>query len=54
LKQLVNQSSFGKQPKNNMKATEDFLEVVIFAHIIVAAKSVKANVTATHTWPKAS
>jgi len=32
-----------------MKATEDFLELVIFAHIIVAAKNVKANVTATHT-----
>jgi len=32
-----------------MKATEDFLELVIFAHVIVAAKNVKANVTAIHT-----
>ena len=38
LKQVVNQTSFGKEPKNNMKATEDFLEVVLCSHILAAAK----------------
>ena len=37
LKELVNRTSFGKNPKNNMKATEDFLEVVLFAHVIAAS-----------------
>ena len=37
LKQLVNRTSFGKEPKHNMKATEDFLCVVLFSHIIAAA-----------------
>ena len=34
LKQLINNMvSFGKIPKNNMKATESFIEVVLFAHV---------------------
>lgn len=40
LKQVVNRTSFGKTPKHNMKAAEDFLEVVLFAHVIAAAEEV--------------
>ena len=49
LKQLAHRSSFGKQPKNNMKATEDFLEVVVFAHITAATKNLKTTLTAPLT-----
>jgi len=38
LKQVVNWTSFDKEPKNNMKATEDFLEVLLCSHILAAAK----------------
>ena len=38
LKLLVNRSSYGKVPKYNMKNTEDFLETVLNAHILTAAK----------------
>ena len=38
LKLLVDRSSYGKVPKNNMKNTEDFLETVLNAHILAAAK----------------
>ena len=38
LKQLINRTSFGKIPKNNMKATESFIEVVLFAHVIAASE----------------
>lgn len=38
LKELVNQTSFGGNSKNNMKATESFFEVVLYAHIIAASK----------------
>lgn len=38
LKQVINRTSFGKIPKNNMKAAEDFLEVTLCAHVITAAK----------------
>ena len=37
LKELVNRTSFGNNPKNNMKATESFFEVVLFAHVIAAS-----------------
>jgi len=37
LKQLVHHTSFGKKPKNNMKTSEDFLELVITAHVITAS-----------------
>ena len=40
LKQVVNCTSYGKIPKNNMKATEDFLETVLHAHILTAAKQI--------------
>ena len=32
--------SFGKAPKHNMKAAEDFLEVVLYAHVLSATKQV--------------
>jgi len=38
LKQVVNRTSFGKEPKHNMKATEDFMETVLCSHILAAAK----------------
>ena len=37
---MINRTSFGKIPKHNMKAAEDFLEVVLFAHVITAAEEV--------------
>ena len=37
LKQVVNRTSFGKEPKHNIKATEDFMEVVLYSHILAAA-----------------
>ena len=40
LKQLVNRTSFVKDSKHNMKACEDFLEVVLYGHTIAAAKEV--------------
>ena len=40
LKQAINRTSYGKNPKNNMKTTEDFLETVLYAHIVAAAKQV--------------
>lgn len=40
LKQVINRTSYGKTPKNNMKATEDFLETALYAHIIAAAKQI--------------
>ena len=40
LKQVINQTSYGKNPKNNIKATEDFLETTLYAYIVVAAKQV--------------
>lgn len=38
LKELVNRTSFGKDSKHNMKASEDFLEVVVYGHVVAAAK----------------
>ena len=40
LKELVHRTSFGKDPKHNLKATEDFLETVVFAHITAAAMEI--------------
>ena len=45
LKQVVNRTSFGKTPKHNMKTAEDFLEVVLFAHVIAAAEQVMKSGT---------
>ena len=42
LKNLIHRTSYGKQPKHNMKASEDFLEAVLSVHIITAAKEVMA------------
>lgn len=38
LKYLINQSSYGKNTKHNMKATEDFFETVFLAYIVTDAK----------------
>ena len=46
MKELVHRTSFGKEPKNNMKATEDFLDVVLTAHIIAAARELLSVSTA--------
>ena len=43
LKELVNRTSFGKNPKRDMKGTENFFEVVLFAHVIAASKQVMSS-----------
>ena len=40
MKQVINWTSYGKIPKNNMKATEDFLETALYAHIVAVAKQI--------------
>ena len=39
-KNLINRTSVPRDPQENVQATEDFLEVVLVAHIVTAAKSV--------------
>jgi len=38
---LINQTAVGADPKNNMKPTEDFLSVVMCAHVAAAAKQLE-------------
>ena len=45
LKHFINRTSYGKQPKHNMKASEDFLEAVLSAHVVTAAKEIMATKT---------
>ena len=40
IKNSINRSSVPDDPKKNMKAVEDFMEVVLSAHVIVAANTV--------------
>ena len=40
LKNLLNRSAVPKDPGNNKKATEDFMEVVLTSFVIVAAKTI--------------
>jgi len=40
LKKGINRTSFGKKLKHNMKAAEDFLDVVLCAHVLTAAEHV--------------
>ena len=40
VKNLLNHSAVPKDPGNNMKATEDFMEVVLTTFVIVAAKTI--------------
>ena len=40
LKNLLNRSAVPTDPGNNMKAAEDFLKIVLNAHIFVAAKTI--------------
>ena len=43
LKHLVHRTAVGANPKHNMKPTEDFLYVVLCAHIITAARQCKTS-----------
>jgi len=43
LKHLVHRTAVGANPKHNMKPTEDFLRVVMCAHIAAAAKQCKTS-----------
>jgi len=38
IKHLIHRTAVGKNPKHNMKPTEDFLKVVLCAHVVAAAK----------------
>lgn len=38
MKHLIHWTAVGKNPKHNMKPTEDFLKVVLCAHVVAAAK----------------
>ena len=38
LKNLLNRSAVPSEPDKNMKSAEDFLELVVTAHIVVAAQ----------------
>ena len=38
IKNLVNHTSVPNDPKNNVQSTEDFLQLVLVAYIIVAAE----------------
>ena len=40
IKNSINRSSVPDDPKKNMKAVEDFMEVVLSAHVIIAANTV--------------
>ena len=48
LKQLINMLSFGKIPKNNMKETESFIEVVLFAHVTAASEEFISKTSDVH------
>ena len=39
----MNRTSVPIDPAHNMKATEDFLRVVLFAHIVAASKTVLSS-----------
>ena len=49
MKELVNRTSFGKDTKHNMKASEDFLEVVVYGHVIAAAKELTSTTSEEST-----
>ena len=41
LKHTIHRTAVGPDPKNNMKATEDFLHVILCAYVVAAAKQCK-------------
>ena len=43
LKHLVHRTGVGPDPKHNMKPTEDFLYVVLCAHIVAATRQCKVS-----------
>lgn len=42
LKNLINQTSVPSDPQNNMNASEDFMLLVLHAHIVAAAKTLQS------------
>lgn len=38
LKNVINRTSVPNDPKNNVQSTEDFLELVLVAHLLLAAE----------------
>ena len=38
---LINRSSVPKDPGDNMKAAKDFMQLVLYAHIVAAAETVE-------------
>lgn len=42
LRNVINRKSVPKNPEKNMKSSEDFLLLIIHAHVIHAAKTIKA------------
>ena len=41
MRNLINRSSVPKDPGDNMKAAEDFMQLVLYAHIVAAAETVE-------------
>ena len=41
MRNLINRSSVPKDPGDNMKAAEDFMQLVLYAHIAAAAETVE-------------
>ena len=42
LRSLINRSSVPSDPSNNMNSSEDFLQLLLHAHSLVAAQTVQA------------
>ena len=45
LQNLINRSAVPKDPGTNMKAAEDYLLTVVYAHILMAAETIEAFTT---------
>ena len=43
LRNRINRTSVTKYPEKNVKATEDFLALMVHAHVIAAAKAIKVQ-----------
>ena len=41
MRNLINRSSVPKDPGDNMKAAEDFMQSVLYAHLVAAAETVE-------------
>jgi len=49
LRNRINRTSVTKHPEKNVKATEDFLELMLHAHVIAAAKAIQLQKGVTST-----